>query len=408
MRVEPFDHEYRPGRLLFGEGCVRRLGEVADDTDVSRALVVCGRNVGSNRAVMEPLTAGLGPRFAGVFDNTSPEKTLETVREGVERVRADRIDGLVAVGGGSSIDIATVISALEAEGEPVDDLFVSADAEGKLVVPELDAEKLPVIAVPTTLAGADITCGAGIYLNTGETGDPTSEVRGGAIYNPKLMPRAVLYDPALLATTPRSVLFPSAMNGFDHGIEVLYSRRATPITDATASRGLSMLRTALPKMANDPADTDALGRGLVGTALCTYGLAPDPESSKISIVHAFGHVISRHYDIQQGAVHGIVAPHVLEYVFDSMDARRDELAAALGSNPSELSEAETADSVVDTVTEIRDALDLPRRLQDIPALTTDHFDAIAEGVVADIGIERGPPELSPDSDDVRTVLEHAW
>jgi len=407
-QVAPFEHDYRPGRFVYGPGRVAELERLLSESGVECVLVVCGTTVGATPAVMKPVLSGIGSRFAGVFAETTTEKRVETVHEGVDRIRSLDADGLVAVGGGSSLDVATVISALHAEGSPIEDLFVSNSEGGTFEVPDLSVPKLPIFAVPTTLVGADITCGAGIYLETGEVGAPGGEVRGGAIYDDKLVPEAVCYDPELLATTPGDVLRRSAMNGFDHGIEMLSSRNATPITDATAIRGLGILRRALPAVGDDTDDVPALGDAMVGVALSTYGLAPSPNTSKIAVVHAFGHALSRNYSVQQGAVHGIVAPHVLRYVFDRTDGRRRKLAAALGVPTEAHDEDELAAGVVDAVTEVRDALGLPTRLQSVTSLRRNHLPELATEVSADPAVDRGPPGLKLSVDDLRRVLERAW
>ncbi|MFC6737655.1 iron-containing alcohol dehydrogenase, partial [Halolamina salina] len=179
----------------------------------------------------------------------------------------------------------------------------------------------PVIAVPTTLAGADLSVIGGVGLSLDRDADP-SEIPSGGVSDRRLMPTALCYDPELFETTPRSVLTASAMNGFDKAVECLYSPHATPITDGTASRALSLMQSgfsALPEEDPDPATFDDAVAGVVAAQ---YGIST-PGAYRASIIHAFGHGFSNDYDAHQGTVHGVLAPHVLRSVFAEVDGRRD-------------------------------------------------------------------------------------
>ncbi len=103
--TEPFTHSYRPGSVHFGRKSVGNIGDVIEDHGYQNALVVTGHNVGANTDVMDPITKNLGDRLAGVFAGTTPEKKLETVFAGIERVDATDADILIGVGSGSSVDV---------------------------------------------------------------------------------------------------------------------------------------------------------------------------------------------------------------------------------------------------------------------------------------------------------------
>jgi len=118
----------------------------------------------------------------------------------------------------------------------------------------------------------------------------------------------MIYDPDLFETTPMSALAGSSMNGFDKGLETIYSSHATPITDATAMRGLQLLRESLPNLdGNNPTEME---RAVIGIILVQF-------ERRGSIIHAIGHGFSRRYPVQQGIVHAIVAPHALRYATSS-------------------------------------------------------------------------------------------
>jgi alcohol dehydrogenase len=396
-----FEFAYRPGAIACYPGCVTDLGAACERHGWERALVVCGTTVGSTPVVMDPVRDGLGDRLAGVFDETTPEKYLGTAIEGVRRARTVDADVLVAVGGGSSLDVAKVMATLSTHDDPeaaghraIDDASLALAA----------GDPLPVVAVPTTLAGADLSTVAGVTFAHGPDADAPPS---GGVGDARLMPAAIRYDADLFRTTPTSVLTASAMNGFDKGVEALYTRNSTPITDGTAARGLRLLRSGLPTLREDPMDADRLDDVLAGIVCVQYGVS-EPGASKLSIVHAFGHGFSRNTEAHQGVVHGIVAPHVLRYLFDEVDGRRDLLAEALGVATDGADADATAESVVDAVADVRDDLGLPTRLRAIDGLARSDLDDVAERIVADHLMATVPAGLDPTVADVRAVLDAAW
>ncbi|MFC4359457.1 iron-containing alcohol dehydrogenase family protein [Halobium salinum] len=420
-----FEFEFSPGKIRCERGGVAGVGDELARRGLERALVVCGSTVGSTPEVVDPVREGVGDRLVGVFPETTPEKYLGTAVEGAERADEENADALVALGGGSSLDTAKVVSALRSHDGPPEAVASDAIENGSLSVAE-DGEPTPIVAVPTTLAGADLSTVAGVTLAMGPEDDRDGEAPGGGIADPRLMPTALCYDADLFATTPESVLTASAMNGFDKGLEALYTRNATPITDGTATRGLRLLRHSLPALADGRgrgADADGDGAGaanpddplaqaVTGTILVQYGVST-PGQYKLSIVHAFGHGLTEHADVHQGRAHAAVVPHVLRYLFEGVDARRELLAEALavpagGSEGRGASDEELADGVVDAVVEVRDGLGLPSRLRDLDGIERDDLPEVAETTAADGLMDTVPDGLDPTTDDLLAVLEAAW
>ncbi|MWV65191.1 iron-containing alcohol dehydrogenase [Halorubrum sp. JWXQ-INN 858] len=405
--ADAFDHDYRGCDILFGRGRAADLGAYLGDHGLDAALVVCGSNVGANDDLMDPIREGLGDRHAGTFAETTPSKRIETAAAVVDEV--DRLDAdvVIGVGGGSSLDVARQATILAADGRDVADL--KAEAEGGSIAPLEGDPTVPVIVVPTTFAGADVSLGGSLEVlpaADSPTGQPIT-ARG------EVLPMADLADPELVATTPRSVLVGSAMNGFNKGLETPYARDASPVSDASAIHGLRLFRDALPRVADgnygmdagdENGDDDAprwLDRAVAGTLLVQF-------DRKISVIHAFGHGFSRRYDVHQGAIHAILAPHVLAYLFGEVDASRDALAAGLGVNVDGLDADAVADAVVEAVAEVRDGMGLPRRLRDLDATREADLPAIAEFIADDPPMERAPAGLTGDPDDIEAVLRNAW
>ena len=239
-----FTLDYDPGEIRFGRGAADDLDDLLANRGLASALVVTGENVGANPDVMEPVEAGLGDALVGVFDETTPAKTLGVALAAAREVQDTGAEVIVAVGSGSSLDTAKVASALGSYADPAAAAEHALDS-GSVPVAD-DGRPTPVIAVPTTLAGADLSVIGGVGLSLDVDAD-ADEIPSGGVSDRRLMPTALCYDPELFETTPRSVLTASAMNGFDKAVECLYSPHATPITDGTAGRALSLMQSGFAR-----------------------------------------------------------------------------------------------------------------------------------------------------------------
>jgi alcohol dehydrogenase len=399
-----FRFDYRPGTIRCGRNCVSKLEDELADVGASRTLVVTGQTVGQTPAVMDPVREGLGDALAGTFAETTPEKRLGTAYAAAEALTEHDADAFVAVGGGSSLDVVKVARALAASDQSHEDAAAALAERGTIPVP--DADLPPALVVPTTLAGADLSQGAGI--SAAPDTDPVAEPIGGGVSDPRLMPSALFYDSDLFATTPKDVLAASAMNGIDKAIESLYARNATPLSDATAVHGLRLCREGFPALASDDADPRELEQAVLGVLLAQYGVSR-PNGSTLSIVHAFGHGLTHAGDVHQGRAHAAVAPDVLRFVFKRVDGRRRLLADALAPRGARADADDAAGAAVAGLTALRDALGLPSRIRDLadpPA--RDELGDVARYIANDGFMENAPPGLDATVEDLRSVLEDAW
>ncbi len=392
--TESFRFDYFGSEIVYGRECISELDSYLAEHGFNDALVICGTNVGANEQLMEPLRDGLGDRLAGVFDGTTPAKTAETVYDGIDVMREVDPDVLVGIGGGSSLDTARQMSAFAADGRPLS-YFKESARDGEAHPPEPDEPQTPVIVIPTTFAGADISNSGSIVFLTAEespTGQPI-RLRG------PVDPTAMVYDPDLFETTPLAPLSRSAMNGFNKAVETVYAKRATPITDATAVHALRHLHTGFKHLKED--NPLAMEQAVVGMILAQF-------RRQVSIIHSFGHGFSARYPIQQGVVHAIVAPHVLRYVFENSSGRQELLAAGFDIDPATLDADELTDAIIHEVVAVRDSFDLPTQLRTIGAADREDIAALAEFILDDYLMENAPTDLDPTQEEIESVLREAW
>jgi len=199
------------------------------------------------------------------------------------------------------------------------------------------------------------------------------------------MPLAVFSDPALFEPTPTSALAKSVMNGFNKGIETLYARNANNIRENRVIHGLRLLTDALPGVADGDSavDSESMDRAVVVSVLVQL-------HRRGVIVQAFEYGFARRYNGTQGALHAIVVPHVLRYLFARMEANRGLLATGLGIDSTEYSDGELANAIIDAITAIRDAIGGSTSLSDIPETRERDLPAITQFIVDELPMERAP------------------
>jgi maleylacetate reductase len=282
-----FVYEALPARIVMRPGALDALPEEVGRLGISRALLVC---TPSKRAVTDHLAARLGERAVGVFDRTVAHVPVEMANTACAEAKRLEADGCVAIGGGSAIGF------------------------GKAIALELG---LPVLAVPTTYAGSEVTP----VLGMTEAGVKTTR------RDPRLLPRTVIYDPELTRSLPGSLSATSGVNAIAHAVEGLYAEAANPITSIMAEESIRALARALPIVVREPDDLPAradafYGAWLAGTVLGSVGMA---------LHHKLCHVLGGSFNLGHAEVHTIILPHVAAYNTSAAPDAMARIARALGT-----------------------------------------------------------------------------
>jgi maleylacetate reductase len=301
-----FVYESLPGRVVFGPGSLDRLPDEVARLGAERALLV---STPGHRQLAEDAAERLGAKAAGIWDRARMHVPIENAEAARAEARRVGADACIALGGGTPIGLAKAIAL------------------------ELD---VPIVAVPTTYGGSEMTPVLGIT----EAGVKRTR------RDPKMLPKTVIYDPELTFTLPAAVSGPSGMNAIAHCVEALYARDANPVTSLIAEEGIRALARSLPVVVREPdhleARAEALyGAWLGGTALAAVGMA---------LHHKLCHTLGGSFDLPHAEVHTIVLPHATAYnragapaamariarALDAEDAAGGlyDLAAALGARQS--------------------------------------------------------------------------
>jgi alcohol dehydrogenase len=331
-------------------------------------------------------------RLAGIFDGIKPHVPEEVVYEGVEVAKRCGADGLLAIGGGASIDTAKAIALLLAEGgEPVDHQVVFIPPES-LSRPSLIKDKLPIVAIPLTLSGAEAT--AGISVNSRRHGKKIN------IYDPGVRPRVILQDPQLAMQVSGLSFGRSGLNALANCVEIQCARRRQPYSTSRSEYAANLLGRWLISAVQKP---DVHVRGLMLAA--SYLAVSEFGSTGGGVVHGICHAITGIFDeVPHGDCYGVLLPAGMEFNLPaSLDAQA-ALGRALGAKG--ISDGELARGAADCVRKLRATLGGPSTLREI-GIPRDSFEKIAELSLTYYAVADNPvPIESPQQ--ITQILEAAW
>lgn len=344
-----FGYDALPMRVRFGAGVLAELpGEVAD-AGLARVLVVC---TPGHADLGESVAAGLGARAVGVHAEARMHVPVEVAAAAVARATELRADGCVAVGGGSAIGL------------------------GKVLARDLD---LPVLAVPTTYAGSEMTPVWGV----------TEDGRKRTGTDRRVLPARVLYDPELTVGLPPEVSATSGMNAIAHAVEALYAPDTSPIIGLFAAEGVRALAAALPVVVSDGGDLDGRTEALYGAWLCGACLG----ATTMSLHHKLCHAIGGALDLPHAATHTVVLPHALAYNRPAVPHAITVLRGVLGG---------TGDPAR-SLWELAGRLGAPRSLREL-GMTAESIPRIVE--LATANPYANPREVTADG--LTALLHDAW
>jgi maleylacetate reductase len=285
--MRAFVFNAQPSRVVFGAGALERLGEEIERLGAKRALVL---STPEQRATADDIAARLGARAAGVYDKAVMHVPIETA-DAARAVAAHlEADCCIAVGGGSTVGLGKAI-ALTSE--------------------------LPIVAIPTTFAGSEMTP---IYGITAQGQKKTGR-------DPRVLPKTVIYDPRLLLTLPARIAGPSGMNAIAHCVEALYAQDANPLTSLMAEEGIRALAASLPTVVREPENLEARGEALYGAWLAGACLG----QVGMALHHKLCHTLGGSFNLPHAETHTVILPHVAAYNFEAAPEAMTRVARALGS-----------------------------------------------------------------------------
>lgn len=361
----------------FDFGAISKLPREMSRLGITRPLITTDKGI---------VQAGLLSRITDeiengaalpVFDGTPSNPTEAAVMVAFEQYTSEQCDGVIALGGGSSMDLGKAVALLAGSGGPLDKFDPAQKGTRNMKV------VAPVIAIPTTSGtGSEVSVGIIIVMNDG---------RKATFAGPKMIPQSAICDPDLTLGLPPHLTAATGMDAITHCIEAFLSPMVNPPADGVALEGLwrawQALRIAVEDGSNKQARWDMMMASTEGAMAFAKGLGA---------VHSMSHAAGRLSDLNlhHGTLNAVLLPSVLRFNAPGQEARYDRLALMMGLH--------SGAGIADAIEDYNQVIGMPRNLGDM-GLTADRLEEMVPHAVADLATRTNPRPI--DAEDFESLYK---
>jgi alcohol dehydrogenase class IV len=361
-----------PTAVSFGVGNIRQLPAACREEGINKPLLVTDAGLAKLDFVSELIDANEQAALStGLFSDVKPNPDGSNVEAGVQVYQQGRHDGIIALGGGSALDVAKAIALMVGQDRPmwdfedVGDNWLRVNANGIA----------PLIAIPTTAGtGSEVGRAAVIVDET--------QQRKIIIFHPGMLANRVIADPALTTALPADLTAATGMDAFVHSLEAYCASGYHPMADGIALQSMTLISQWLPLACSEADNLEArshmLAASMMGAVAFQKGLGA---------VHALAHSLGALYDKHHGLLNAILLPYVLQQNKLVIEDKLIHIARVL-----ELEEI-SFDGFLRWILQLRETLHIPDDLQAI-GISTEQSQLVGEMATADPSAAGNPVQLS--------------
>lgn len=360
----------------FGPGARKQLPAEMERMGARKALVVTDKDLlkfGVADKVLDVL------REAGipfdVFSDLKPNPTVTNVKAGVQAFSASGADILVAIGGGSSMDVAKAIGIITNNPEFADVVSLEGVANTK-------KKSVPIIALPTTAGtAAEVTIN---YVITDEANQKKM-----VCVDPNDIPAVALVDAELMYTLPKSLTAATGMDALTHAIEGLITKDAWEMSDMFEIKAIEMINRYLETAVNEPTNEEARN----GMAVAQYIAGMAFSNVGLGLVHGMAHPLGAIFDIPHGVANALLLPTVMAFNAPAALDKYADIAKAMNVYRPGMSQEEAADAAVRAVRELAVRVGIPQHLSELGIQESD-LERLSQAALADVCTPGNPREVT--------------
>lgn len=373
-----------PQEIIVGKGSLARLPEAAEKLGGKHGFIISGPHL-NKMGIVASCSESL--ENAGIkvdaYTETEGNPSVETVEKAAAAFCKSGADFIIALGGGSPMDVAKAVGVVARYGGSI------TEYEGGGRVP---GDIIPLIAIPTTAGtGSEVTAFSVI----------TDHSRNYklTVFSYKLIPAYAILDPELLTTAPVSVAAACGIDAMVHAIEAYISKDASPFSDAMAEKALELIGKNIRRYVADRTDIEAAEAMITGSLFAGIAFS----WARLGDVHAMSHPVSAYFDVPHGVANAILLPTIVEYNALADRGKYLKLFNYISLTPASEAEFEPF-MLVDLLTELNEQLGIPGSLGEV-GVTADKFDAMADDAMKSGNIAVNP--RSTTKKDVLSLYEKA-
>lgn len=374
--MHEFHYNSYSQEIIFGAGTLSRLSQMADQLGCQRLMLCTSQSMRASGHASS-LEDVLGERLIALFDRVQPHVQDIQVNEAFSLAVGKKVDAIVGMGGGSPIGMAKAVSAALAKSTNI---------------------VVPVIAIPTTYAGSEMTPVYGITRTNENT------PRKVTAHDPNSIPKLVIYDPNLTLDLPPKLTASTGINALAHCIEALYSIKRNPLSTAAATAGVHHIFNTLLRCYTHPDDRNARAEMLLGSHLAGLSLA----SAAMGLHHGLCHVLGGTANIPHGIANSIILPHAIRFNADATATQLLTVAAEMEVPTRGISPIIAIEAMVQKLFHFISLMHLPQHLRDSGVgLQQSDLPMLAELAFENRTVQNNPKPIT-NVFQIAELLHDAW
>ena len=374
---------FMPSENIIGIGAAKQVGQKVKELGGSNVLIVTGKVVEKldfTQSIAESIQKEHIP--VSFFSDVEPNPTDKNVEDGVNFLKKENCDLVVAIGGGSSLDCAKAICLVAANGGTIHD-YAGIDLSSSPMV--------PLITINTTAGTASEMTRIAVITNTKSS-------QKMVIVDKHITPNLSINDPQLTEKLPADLTAGTGMDALTHAVEAFMSILATPVTDACALQAIRLVGQHLRNAVKN--GEDLVAREGMTNAQFLAGMAFN--NALLGYAHAIAHQLGGIYNLPHGLCNAILLPHIVKFNLEAKPEKAAEIAVALGENVNDLSPMESAEKAVSAIKKLGQDVGIPNGLSEIGVKEEDIL-MLAEQSMKDPCALFNPKKAS--LDDVVSILK---
>ncbi|MEO1770729.1 iron-containing alcohol dehydrogenase [Candidatus Enterococcus ferrettii] len=358
-----------PQSIEFGMGSLKKLPEILKENQSEDVFLISDRGLeglGVVKKIQDIIEAG-GIKCT-TYLGTVPNPTVDVVNESTKLYKECGATSIVALGGGSSMDVAKATGVLAKYGGEI------TDYEGLHKVP---GPVVPIVAIPTTAgSGSEVTASAVI----------TDESRNYkmSVISYEMLPKYAVLDPEMIMTAPASIAASCGIDALIHAMEAYISRNASPFTDAMAEKAMALIGSNLRQFVANRQNEEAACAMMSGSTFAGIAFA----WAKLGNVHAMSHPLSAHFHIAHGVANAILLPTVMEYNALADRGRYEKIYNLISGKTEPVKNFEPQ-ILVDEIKKLNAAIGIPKTLSEM-GVTEDKIAEMAEDAMKSPNVAVNP------------------
>lgn len=358
-----------PQDICVGRGSLKKLPYFAKKLGGKHAFIISGPHLNKMGVVGECKNdlenAGI---LVDTFTETEGNPSVETVDKAAAKMKACGADFIVALGGGSPMDVAKAVGVLVKYGGSITEYEGADKVPGKIV---------PLIAIPTTAGtGSEVTA---FSVITDHSRDYKLTV-----FSYELIPAYALLDADLIATAPASVAAACGIDAMVHALEAYISKAASPFSDAMAEKALELIGSSIRQYVGDRRNKEAAENMLVGSLFAGIAFS----WARLGNVHAMSHPVSAYFDVPHGVANAILLPTIVEYNTPADNGKYLKIYNYISNSKMEPGLFKP-EMLVKLLKDLNEKLGIPAGLKEV-GVTEDKFDAMADDAMKSGNIAVNP------------------